>query len=96
MITDEQLADALEKVLWRTEYERFRTLCTVDGTCQPWDQAGYQALMIRMAEDPAPTGHIEVPDALKLATPAARRHGLTSPPRCGCGGSCSPGPGRAA
>jgi hypothetical protein len=91
MITDEQLADALEKVVSRTKVERFRTLCMVDGTCQPWDQAGYQALMLLMAEDPAPTGHVEVPDELKLATPAARRHGLTGPPRCGCGGgSCSP------
>jgi hypothetical protein len=88
-MTQQQLDDALDQVLARTGVARYRVLCNVDGLCSPWDQAGYQALVYILAAIEEPRGHIEVPDCLKLATPAARRHGLTGPPKCG-GGSCSP------
>jgi hypothetical protein len=90
MITNEQLADALEKVISRTKVERFRQLCA-DGTVRPWVQAQYQALVYKMSLAPRPES-LEITNEEASATPAARRHGLTGPPRCGCGngGSCSP------
>ena len=87
-MTDEQLEQSLETVIARTGHERFRALCLTDGTVSAWDQAGYQAVVYLLAAEVK--GAIVVPDALKLATPAARKHGLTGPPRCGCrGGSCA-------
>jgi hypothetical protein len=82
-MTDQQLTEALDIVVGRTKHERYRELCA-DGTVHPWYQAQFQALMGIMA-----TGeHRDVTDEEALATPAARRHGLTGPPRC-CGGMCS-------
>jgi hypothetical protein len=83
-MTDQQLTEALDIVVGRTKHERYRELCS-DENPNRWEAAQFQALIGLLA-----TGQYrDVEDSEALETPAARRWGLTGPPRYCAGGVCS-------
>ncbi len=86
-MTNDELATALDRVVARTGVERYRWLCSAENPHpKPNDPATWQAFVYLLAQDPPECR--DVTDAKRMETPAARQ-GLTGPPVCCGGGSCS-------